>query len=261
MAIASQLPKSCKVTIVARDLPGDEPSQDWASPWACAGWAAVAAHGGSPREQQMQLDALKFLRKLAASNPESSLRRAELTDVHDAEISGASGDLWYHGRLPNFQSLDPSTLSIHRTVKLGNASTYSSAILDPAIFLPWFRRELEASGVQFLRIASIKSLSELKVFGHDILINASGIASRTLTDTKDEHVVMDRHHIMIVKSDYDKMFVRRTASGDYVYIFGRQNGTAVIGGISDMPDSEIRPLEAVREEVRGSHDHGFERIL
>ncbi|KAL2158835.1 hypothetical protein VTH06DRAFT_4027, partial [Thermothelomyces fergusii] len=67
-----------EITIAARDLPGDAPSDAWASPWACAGWVALGGLNGL--EQDMQLRALDRLRSLAAQHPESGARLVELTD-------------------------------------------------------------------------------------------------------------------------------------------------------------------------------------
>ncbi|KAK0614753.1 FAD dependent oxidoreductase-like protein [Immersiella caudata] len=243
MAIASQLPKTCEVTIVARDLPGDAPSEEWASPWACAGWVAL---GGTPREEQMQLDTLAFLRKLAAAHPESSARTGELTDIHDTGPTNAE-KLWCNSRVPGFEVLPSADGSL--------AVKYASAVVDPAVFLPWLRQQLEAAGVRFQRISAVKALGDLAYMDHDVLINASGAASQALSDVKDEYIITDRTYTILVKSDYKDMFVRRSPNHEYLYVFGRHDGTAVIGGISDPVDNSIRSSESVRENlIRRAHE-------
>lgn len=242
MAVASQLSKACEVTIVARDLPGDKPSEDWASPWACAGWVALGI--GSPQEQQMQLDALSYLCKIAVSHPESSVRISELTDVHDVGATQVE-ELWCHGRLP-LEVLEPSQLPGGQTSPL--AVRYSTFVLTPSVFLPWLRSQLEASGVKFQRIDTIGSLAELRHLEHDVLVNASGLASQSLTDVKDANVVTDRTYTILVKSKYEKSFVRRYAT-EYTYIFGRGDGTACLGGISEPVTNEVRSSADVRSHV------------
>ena len=242
MAIASQLPKTCEVTIVARDLPGDEPSEDWASPWACAGWVALGL--GSPQEQQMQLDALSYLCNLAVSHPESSVRVSELTDVHDVGATKVE-DLWCHGRLP-MEVLKPSQLPGGQSSLL--AVRYSTFVLTPAVFLPWLRSELEATGVKFKRIEAISSLGDLRHLKHDVLINASGLASQTLIDVRDDKIITDRTYTVLVKSKYDKSFVRRYPT-EYTYIFGRGDGTACLGGISEPVTNDVRSAADVRSHV------------
>ncbi len=246
MAIASQLPKGYDITIVARDLPGDAPTGDWASPWACAGWVAL---GGNPREEQMQLDTLAFFRKLAKSHPESSVRCVELTDLHDVGAT-SSDELWYHNRVPDYKLLDSSSLPEAKRSPV--AVQYASIVLNPSVFLPWLRKQLESAGVRFQRIQTIKSLNELSYLGHDILINASGLASQSLSDVQDSNIITDRTYTILVKSNYKDAFVRRGA-GEYVYIFGRGDGTAVLGGISEPVTNEVRPSVSVREHVREAH--------
>ncbi|VUC30503.1 unnamed protein product [Clonostachys rosea] len=247
MSIASQLPRDYEVTIVARDLPGDDPSQQWCSPWACAGWVAL---GGTPLEQKMQLDSLAYCSQLAKTNPESSVICAELTDLHEVGATSAK-ELWYHERVPGYQELSPALLPNGQTADV--AAKYNSFTLTPAIFLPWLRSRLEATGVVFKRIETVKSLSELSHIGHDILINASGLASMTLDDVQDEKMIIDRTYTAVVKSEFRGSFVRRTATG-YTYIFGRHDGTAVLGGISEPADNERRSTESTRIElVRMAH--------
>lgn len=246
MAIASQLSKEYGVTVVARDLPGDASSEDWASPWACAGWVALGL--GSPQEQKMQLDALSYLCKLALSHPESSVRVAELTDVHGAGATKVE-ELWCHGRLP-MEVLKASQLPEERSHSL--TVRYSTFVLTPSVFLPWLRVQLESTGVKFQRIKTVTSLADLSYLEHDVLVNASGLASQSLVDVKDENIITDRTYTILVKSRYDNSFVRRYAT-EYTYIFGRGDGTVCIGGISEPVTNEIRSTKDVRSHVSASH--------
>ncbi|KAK0711711.1 FAD dependent oxidoreductase-like protein [Lasiosphaeris hirsuta] len=233
MAIATLLPKTCAITIVARDLPGDAPSQGWASPWACAGWAAL---GGTPREQAMQLDALAWYRAVAAAHPEAGVRRVGMTDL------GVAADAWFHGRVPGLREVDGGV-------------GYESAVLDPGVFLPWLRRVLEEQGVKFVRVGTVRSLGELAYLGGHVLVNASGLASLTLKDVRDDAVVMDRTYTALVKSDYRDAFVRRGKT-EYSYYFGRGDGTAVLGGISEPVDSVVRTVAEVRADlIRRAHEN------
>ncbi|KAI1148311.1 nucleotide-binding domain-containing protein [Nemania diffusa] len=214
MTIARQLPKDCDVTIVARDLPSEMPSQDWASPWACPGWVAL---GGSAREQQMQLDALASCRKLAVSHSESSVRTNELTDVYGVGKASAS-DLWYHGRLLGYKIVDAAQFALEggKTQPVV-AVQYSSFVITP----PYLR--------------------------HDVLINASGHASATLEDVRDEQVIPGRTYVTLVKSKYDKS-LRRSAT-EYTYIFGRNDSTSILGGIPEPVQNDVKSSESIRADL------------
>ncbi|KAK5997676.1 D-amino-acid oxidase-like protein [Cladobotryum mycophilum] len=242
MAIASQLPRSYDITIVARDLPGDDRSQDWASPWANAGWVAL---GGSPAEERMQLDALAFFLKLAIAYPESSVHQTEITDLHEVGATTAE-ELWYRDRIPGFQKLEPhKILGGEKTVL---AVKYSSFTLDPSTFLPWMRTHLESTSVKFKRISTVKSLGELAHLGHDVLVNASGLASQTLSDVQDENLIMDRHYTILLKLDYKNSFVRRSGN-EYTYGFGRSDGSLCLGGESDAVHDQLKSKESIRVEL------------
>lgn len=237
MAIAATLPKHCDITIVARDLPGDPESADWASPWAGAIWLGM--DGSNPSEQKMQLDSLAYWLKLAALHPDSSVKSVEMHDVMDHTPLDL---VWYRNKVPNFRLLTKEELPAD--AKLG--VSYQSIVLTPAAFLPWMRQRLEANGVVFRR-ASVRSLADLKSMGHDILINASGSGPKNLSDIKDPNMVFVRGQTCLVKSDFDKAWIRR---GDhYTYHLPRGDGTAVLGGIKENGKSEVVFQENVKRDV------------
>ena len=103
-------------------------------------------------------------------------------------------------------------------------------VINPWIFLPWFRRQLEnTSGVKFIR-KEVQSLSELKGFGHDVLINASGVGSYSLQDVRDPDVQAIRGQTILVRHGYNKSFQRDDATG-YTYAIPRLDGTVILGGV------------------------------
>jgi len=77
---------------------------------------------------------------------------------------------------------------------------------------------------------NLSSLSDACSLGHDVLVNATGFGSLTLADVLDEDVDMIRGQTMVVRSDYNKLFMRD--SGDtYTYAIPRLDGTVVLGGV------------------------------
>jgi len=206
----------------------------------------VALGGLNPLEEQMQLDALCFLRRLAITNPESGVRRARVTDVHDEP--DANGP-WYRNRVPGYSEQEQQS----QEGKDGSASlvtSYGSVVIDPSVLLPWLRRELESQGVEFVRVGRVERLSELGFAGGDVVVNASGLGSLALADVADDQVVSDRTYTVRVRSRFEGMFVRRGKGHQYTYVFGRGDGTAVLGGISDPVGDKVRTSEEVRAEVR-----------
>lgn len=95
------------------------------------------------------------------------------------------------------------------------------------------KRKLEQSGVKFKRL-NLRSLSDARHLGHDILINASGLGPKTLTDVQDNKMTFLKGQIMVVRTDYKKTFMRDNKE-TYTYVIPRLDGTAILGGIRD-PD-------------------------
>lgn len=195
----------------------------------------------------MQLHALRHWLKLAESHPASSVRRVRLTEVYDVGAPGAD-HLWYRDGVPGFELLDAGGMASKYGGDARSGARYDSVVLNPKIFLPWLRRQLEDSRVVFERIGKVAALSELEPLGHDILVNSSGAASLILTDVRDDKVITDRTHVTIVKSDYREAFVRRS-SGQYTYVFGRGDGTVVVGGTSEPVGEAVKDMDEVRADV------------
>lgn len=107
--------------------------------------------------------------------------------------------------------------------------TDKTVVVNPNVFLPWLRKRLESSGVKFKRM-DVKSLSELKDFGQDILINATGVGSASLLDVQDEEVQMIRGQTIVVKHGYNKAMQRDDGS-NYTYAIPRMDGTVILGGV------------------------------
>ena len=108
-----------------------------------------------------------------------------------------------------------------------------SVVLTPAIFLPWLRRKLEAAGVKFVR-KNLRSLSELKGFGHEVLVNATGFGAKFLGDVADQAVQQIRGQTVLVRTMHDKIFMRH--GKDYTYVIPRLDGTAILGGIKQVDE-------------------------
>lgn len=97
LAIASRLSRNHEITIVAKNLPGDEPTLEWASPWAGAN--IVVGYCSSSRDRQMQRDAFAEFWRLTTTYPESSVKTIPMEEVFDQERT--NDDLWYREFVPD----------------------------------------------------------------------------------------------------------------------------------------------------------------
>ncbi|KAH6986459.1 hypothetical protein BKA56DRAFT_546229 [Ilyonectria sp. MPI-CAGE-AT-0026] len=239
MAIASQLPQDYKITILGKHLPGDPLNKDFASPWAGACWVGV--HVSSPQDQKLQLDSFAALWKLAKAYPESGVRISDMTEILEY---GSPEDIWYRSKVPGFRLLRRDELP--EAAKFG--MTYKTVIISPPVFLSWMKSRLEARGVKFGRI-SVQSLGELKDFGHDVLINATGAQSKHLKDVSDSTLVPYRLQSIIMEKDYNQGYIYRGNNGYYFNMFGRPDGTTYVGGIKMLGSSDRTVYDSDRELI------------
>ncbi|KAF6822734.1 putative FAD dependent oxidoreductase [Colletotrichum plurivorum] len=244
LAVASMLSRSHEVTIVARDKPGDPPSHKWASPWA--GAVYIGLDGANTAEQKMQKEAFAFLWALADSNPESSVKRIEMIDLQDETTVGM---IWYKDFMPGFRVMHPDELP--EGVVCG--MNYQTVILNPTIFFPWLAQQLRDRGVVFVR-KTIKSLSDLRHLGHNVVVNSTGSGARFLHDVSDENVYEVRGQTMLVKTDFDKIVMRH--GKDYTYVISRLDGTAILGGTRQINNTDTAVDLDLRDDIlRRVHEH------
>lgn len=86
---------------------------------------------------------------------------------------------------------------------------------------------------------NLNSLSGACSLGHDVLVSATGFGSLTLADVLDEDVDMIRGQTLVVKSDYNKLFMRD--SGDtYTYAIPRLDGNVVLGGVRQHDSLQVQ---------------------
>ncbi|KAF4462797.1 D-amino-acid oxidase [Fusarium albosuccineum] len=239
LAIAAQLSRNHDITVVARNLPGDEASLEWASLWAGANF--VAGGCSSDRDKRMQLDSFAELWRLAARFPESSVKRIPMEDFFDDERN--TEEIWWKDFMPGFRLLPKDQLP--KGAKGG--STYMTVVLNPHIFLPWLKRNLESSGVKFKRM-NLESLSDAGHLGHDVLVNATGAGPAYLSDIKDTNMELLRGQTIVIKSDYKKCLMRDDGK-DYTYVIPRLDGTAIIGGIRDPDILNTQVSDEVNRDI------------
>ncbi|KAJ4252758.1 hypothetical protein NW762_010664 [Fusarium torreyae] len=247
MLIAAKLARDFDVTIVAEHMPGDYNTKEWASPWAGAIWVGV--HQSSPAEQKMQLEGLAGLWRLAETNPESSVRQIQMTEIMDR---GSRDDAWYAHKVPEFRFMDDEELPKGAIYGM----KYKTVVLTPQTFLVFMQRRLESQGVKFLR-TKVFALADLKGLGHDVLINASGFGSETLKDVQEKNITSWRLQCVVAKAPtYDQLYIRRGSNGYYSTAFSRMDGTVYCGGVLTKGSRDVTVSEEDRATIcRNAHDN------
>ncbi|KAL6357220.1 hypothetical protein LRP88_10840 [Fusarium phalaenopsidis] len=148
-----------------------------------------------PLEQKMQLEGLMGLLRLAETNPESSVRQIEMTEIMDR---GTKADVWYARKVPNFRFLSDEELPKGAIYGM----KYKTVVLTPQKFLTWLYERLQARGIKFRR-TRVSSLADLKGRGHDILINASGIGAENLKDVMEKNLTSWRLQCVICQNAHN----------------------------------------------------------
>lgn len=191
-------------------------------------------------EQKWQLETLAVLWDLAATNPESSIKRIQLHDVHDFT---SLGDIWYAAQMPGFRVLraDECPEGV-----VGVGMSYETVVMDPGILLTWLRRRLEASGVVFKRVELAALEDAREVVDCDVLVNATGAGPLLLEDVRDAEVKRVRGQTLLVRNSCDRAFIRQ--GRDYTYAIPRLDGSVIIGGIRQegVADTEV-DMELARD--------------
>ncbi|KAK7212433.1 hypothetical protein V2G26_019611 [Clonostachys chloroleuca] len=241
LAIAAQLSRNHEITVVAKNLPGDEPTTEWASPWAGANF--VAGYCSAPCDRRRQRDTFSDLWRLASRFPESSAKKITMEEFFNGERTG--DDLWFREFVPDFRFLANDEFP----EGTDGGYSYTTIVLNPNIFLPWMMRNLENSGVKFKRL-DLSSLSDARHLGHDVLVNATGLGPRDLADVQDKDMLFLKGQIMLVKSDYKKTMMRDDGE-TYTYVIPRLDGTVILGGIRDPDISNTKvDLEVDKDIAR-----------
>ncbi|KAJ5337550.1 nucleotide-binding domain-containing protein [Penicillium brevicompactum] len=224
-----------RVTIVARDLPGDE-TQDWASPWAGVSIYPHPDVGG----HSLQTENFKYFWALAHRDPTSGVQVVKATEYYDDRDDDSS--IWYKTMVPRYRRI--ANHNLPEGVKLG--FTYTSMTINPQFLLPWIQKQLKDRGVKFIR-RTLSSIDEAKrITGAKVMVHASGLGALTLAN--DENVEAIRGQTMFVTTDFEELKMHQ--GSHYTYVIPRMftNG-AIIGGVSQPGRSDRNVDESLRSDI------------
>jgi len=240
LSAALALSRIYDVTIIARDLVGDNESHGWASPWAGAFWRPHV--GNSDEDIDIQKASFRYMWKLAETDPDCGLKRVTAIDYFDQ--SSDESKVWYKDFMPGFKKIPSSDLS--KGVLLG--FEYQTVVIHPLIYLQWLKDRLTASGVTFVR-KELNHISDVRdiVPQVDVVVNASGVGAKYLGGVQDDLVQELRGQTMLVRTDETTVICR---IGDvYAYSIPRLDGTAIIGGISQPGNTSTELDPSLRAEI------------
>ncbi|PYH42810.1 FAD-dependent oxidoreductase [Aspergillus saccharolyticus JOP 1030-1] len=231
--------RSNSITVLAKHMPGDY-DIEYASPWAGANYLPVGKRGSD--HEKWERNTWPALKELTEKHPEAGIHFQETIVYNRTKDQGsATGDWfselvqknpWYKDVVPDFQELPSSQLA----PGIDNASKFTSVCINTAIYLPWLVGQCRRNGVIFKR-AVLKHITDAAHHTSkppDVIVNCTGLASRTLGGVADAKLYPARGQIVVVRNDPGKM-VSISGSDDgpdeVVYMMTRAaGGGTVIGG-------------------------------
>ncbi|KAJ5087202.1 hypothetical protein N7456_010818 [Penicillium angulare] len=224
-----------KVTIIARDLPGDE-TQSWASPWA---GAAIFPYPDS-NGHSLQVETFRYYWALAHRDPTSGVQTIKATEYFDDRDDDSS--VWYKHLVPRYRRI--ATEDLPKGAKMG--FTYKTMTVNPLVFLPWIKKHLESIGVKFIR-KEVESIEEAQtIAGCKIVVHASGLGAYHLAGDKD--VVAIRGQTMFVENKFDEVVMFQ--GSEYTYVIPRMfSGGVIMGGVSQEGNLDSTVNEELRSDI------------
>lgn len=168
---------------------------------------------------------------------EQTITATEYYDDRDDDST-----IWYKTLVPKYRRIPSSELP--DGAKLG--FTFQTMTVNPAVFLPWLKTELETRGVQFIR-KEVSSIEEAKrIAGCDVIVHASGLGASELAGDKD--VLAARGQTIFVESDFEELVMLQ--GSQYTYVIPRMyTGGVIVGGVSQEGDLERQVDESLRGDI------------
>ncbi|KAI9633475.1 D-amino acid oxidase [Dioszegia hungarica] len=192
--------RGLRVKVIARELPSDSTSQDWSSPWAGANWCPF---GSDSRVTAWETEGFKRLSELIPSGLALSLPITRY-----AATEAGLHKHWYKNVVPDYRVL-PSSDCPPGSV----GASWTSLSVDAPNYLRWVEKQCVALGVTFKR-RTVRHISEAAEKDGQIVVNATGLGSRTLGGVEDEAVEPIRGQIVIVRAPQVKTCVMDSSKSD-----------------------------------------------
>lgn len=278
------LSKGHRVTIVSRDLPFDERSEQCASPWAGAiwypfenEWKEIGNQSLSEKQtfeiwQKMKGEKNKKLNYLSQGmqNNLPFLKDETLAYVRTRRLSDQNSISetlkipWWKDTVLDFCDIDKNT------------QDFTTISLQPSEYLKCLLEHYNCDRLTIHRgtISSLLHAKEQFLPNANLIINASGLGARYLADVNDKLVIPIRGQTVVVKklrslcqnSQNDEqiqcLFVEGTRSNDHdmIYAISRAcsneillGGSAEIGSFSTLPYKD--QIQRIMKNIKQYSNH------
>ncbi|GAA5875455.1 hypothetical protein JCM16303_000632 [Sporobolomyces ruberrimus] len=242
-----------RVSVVARDLPGDRKGINWASPWAGAHHVSVAT-GADMRMHRFDARTFGVMSEMIENDaevpltfaPQVEYREQPKTKGPEEELSQLNLMSRYH---PDFRWLDSSELP----AGIDHGAAFTCILIDTPAYLPYLLSRFLSNSGQIHRVSTLPSLSSA-LSSHSslsdvrLIVNCTGLGSRSLVN--DKKAFPTRGQLVIVRAPWIKQGMTRLGNGTYDYIIPRRNGLVVLGGCAEKGNWDPKPREDMSKRIK-----------
>ncbi|KAF9518107.1 hypothetical protein BS47DRAFT_1482838 [Hydnum rufescens UP504] len=232
------------VSIVARDLPSDSNSQQFASPWAGANWHSFCT---AEDERQCRWETITF-KKVWSLIPSGVAMKLDGIDYYTKPFE----PLWFKDLCPNYRLLDSSQLPPN----INHGVAYTTWSVNSPLYIKWLEARLKALGVAIIR-ATVQAIEQPFLESFDgqpiatLVVNASGLGSRSLIGVEDEKVHPIRGQTVLIWAPHVKKTITVLGHPEIppTYIIPRPSGEVILGGTFGVNDWNLSPDPSTTERI------------
>ncbi|KAJ5494677.1 D-amino-acid oxidase [Penicillium fimorum] len=258
LSIAVRLSKYMKITIIARELPGDV-GIDYASPWAGAHFRPIPAKTAEEQKEQAWMrHTYQEFEKIARDHPEAGVDFIPAVEYFNtADATSFLAEENGYTTWPDFRILDPAEYSQHPSIQLG--VTYRSWVLNSPVYLNWLQTRAQAQGTRFIRAHLTDPEQAVSVYlenkPQDETSHVSAVIDASGRGFNDPNSFPSRGQFIIVSNHCDKTISHHWSDGSSTVIIPRPlGGGTVIGGTKEpnnwSEDIDHASTEDILKRVR-----------
>ncbi|KAJ5212617.1 uncharacterized protein N7498_004263 [Penicillium cinerascens] len=237
LSTAIQLSRSGhKVTLIARDLPGDS-TIDYASPWAGAHFQPSPAKTPAEQlEQQLMQETYRELDAIAQNHPEAGVAFIPAVEYFDSAdpdsfLSKENGYINW----PDFSIIDKTQYPPNHDIQM--AVTYRSWVLNSPVYLLWLQKLAKELGVVIIRSQLTALEDAVPIFRHasdNHVGHISAVIDASGRGFNDPDSYPSRGQFVIVENEFDMTVSHHWADGSSTVVVPRPfGGGTVVGGTKE----------------------------
>ncbi|GAA5888024.1 hypothetical protein JCM6882_000254 [Rhodosporidiobolus microsporus] len=245
-----------KVDIVARNLPQDEKTIEFTSPWAGAHHVSVAS-GDDMRLHEFDARTFKIMSDMIRKDPDVPLSFApQLEYREEARVEGEQSDLSQLGLIsrfhPDFRWLPPSELP----AGIKHGASFTAILINTPSYLPYLVNRFTSLGGRLHRCGTLSSLSSAlsvnpSLRSAKLVVNCTGLGAIKLVG--DKTVFPVRGQLVIIRAPWIKTGITRLGakgSGVYDYIIPRKSGLVILGGCAEANNWDPKPRPELSRRIK-----------